>query len=276
MSRMFESMVRRGAGLSPAPGTQTLGPRPLSRFERPAPDLVGEEIAPPPLQASAPVRDGVCEAQTPPPAMIARDTAVEITHRFAADEQAAPDRAAAALGEAAAASPSPAPPRRPAAAVPALPAAAGQTPIEVAPAQERAQPTAPRQPAEARSEHAPPPRVERTVRAEPGTQIAMTNDDMPTPAAPAPMRIDRVREQPAPPLPQEPRAPLPAHQAARPMAERQPSAMRGEVEAPAPLSVSIGRIEIAFAPNPPPAAPAAPQRTRGFANFAAARRGILR
>ncbi|MGE0257396.1 MAG: hypothetical protein AB7H71_05445 [Alphaproteobacteria bacterium] len=55
-----------------------------------------------------------------------------------------------------------------------------------------------------------------------------------------------------------------------------PIAREPDDAAPAPLTLSIGRIEVEFVQPPvpaPPARPSAPARTQGFDSYAAIRRG---
>jgi hypothetical protein len=312
MSRMFESMIRRGAGLGPAAGMQTLGPRPMSRFERAAPELAGDETAPDasglapmpgqaPRSAAPPVATGRGIERTVAQAVRQREGVPDPVPRI---DAVAPDSDA----DAPAAAPSsienatsrahgtvpnrppvvpaarplpPAPPPRGARATDARPA------TDAPPAKDANADTPLRtgQRADAAPVAAPLARVSEAAR-------SSDRDDGAPPPAPAAERTSLPRSErtsPPPPVegtpsprgeptvsPHVERVPLPVAASPAAMIAQASSTMRGDA-APPPLSVSIGRIEIAFAPAPvPPAAPAGPQRTRGFSDLAGARRGVLR
>jgi hypothetical protein len=294
MSRVFESMIRRGAGLGPAPGAPVLAPRPLSRFERAAPELGagGNEgpvpvSAPPPTAADAvaPVAPPVVTSPLPPSgrqsAAQPDDASVPLAHHPPTDGAGEPMRPAAIPGRDAPTS-VPASPivtvertmttgvRAPApAATAGRPEAAIDT-VATAASSRREGPDVPAGiPAPVQAAH----RIDTPHATSPIL-------DSPTSLAPpaSPRTADKAPDTPksavaaavSPPRQRPERAPaLPMRSA--PLAEPR------HVEAtPPPLSISIGRIEIDFAPPPAPAAAPATPRTRGFANLAGARRGILR
>lgn len=283
MSGFLEGLVRRGAGLGAAPGEQTATLRPLSRFEQPAsggpegdPALSeGESFVAAPPHVD---RESIAarEEMPRPPAPIA-------PRRIDPAPAAGPMEAQDTFRPADV--PAGQPPRivdigtlPPAAS--ALPVASPQTIIEHTPA--AATPNAVAAPAvpQVRATHDinAIEEVTRIVTATAPPQVVAPSDpsrpDSPQPirqAEPAPRDAPEVAPRRAASV--APRSDLDPRAAAPPAPPRHESP-----EEPAPkTSITIGRIEIDFGPKPAaPAAAPRPQRTRGFAAYARARRGQSR
>lgn len=291
MSGFLEGLVRRGAGLGAAPGEQTATLRPLSRFElRPFDGAEGASAALPESESFAPAATRHAGHESDP--VQERET----TLHSPAAPVLAPDE-----------HPSPAP--APVMTNPAIATARGE-PDDVGGAQ-ASPPAAPAQPLPAQTpvERMPAPET-LAVPASAGPQAQVTHDNTGEVAHDITHAVTRREEvthlAPAAPLPRvaatSPQLPHPApdtrlpgeepdvpvhHAAMVPAApDQSPRAVapastprqHESHDAPAPqTSITIGRIEIDFGQKPAaPPPPPRPQRTRGFAAYARARRGQAR